>query len=95
MLKKEETKQVSFRLPMKEYECLENAAKLENNSLSGYARKVISNNNRAISMQDQLNHLEIRLTRKLFFIQCAIAELGADDISKVKARYKKLMSDKG
>jgi hypothetical protein len=95
MLRKTETKQVSFRLPMNEYEVLENSAKREHKNLSEYARNMISSSNRAISIQDQLNQLEIRLTRKLFFIQCAIAGLDKDDIREVKTQYKKLMSEKG
>jgi hypothetical protein len=88
------TKQVSFRLPLDEYERLQQSAKHENQTVSEMARNRVAAANRVVSLQDELRQLEARLVRKFFLISCATANLEQDQAKAANKRYNQLLSER-
>jgi hypothetical protein len=88
------TKQVSFRLPLDEYERLQQSAKHENQTVSEMARNRIASTNRTTSLQDELRQLEARLVRKFFVMSCVIANLDRIEAKAANVRYNQLLRER-
>lgn len=92
MAKSNPTKQVSFRLPLSEYERLAERASCEDKTVSELARTTVAEANRAVSLRDEIRQLEARLVRKVFLISCAIANLNRDEAKDANKRYNELLT---
>jgi hypothetical protein len=94
MPKSNPTKQVSFRLPLDEYDELLQNANNENKTVSELARNRIASTNRTASLQDELRQLEARLVRKFFVMSCAIANLDRIEAKAANVRYNQLLRER-
>ena len=93
MAKTTATKQISFRIPINQYEQLQALADRANQTISELSRAKITSSNRAETLQDELRQLESRLTRKMFLLNCAIAGLDRDGIKAANQRYNLLLTE--